>query len=76
VDTGGLGITETDCFSHVEKIGRITIPTLIIHAQYDQFIPLSDARTLLAHSPAQKKQLLEVNGADHNSVIMMAGKRY
>lgn len=76
VDADGLGIKETDCFSHVEKIERVTMPTLIIHAQYDQFIPISDAQTLLKHSAAQKKQLMEVKGADHNSVIMKAGKSY
>ena len=76
VDTEGLGIKETDCFSHVEKIERVTMPTLIIHAQYDQFIPISDAQTLLKHSAAQKKQLMDVKGADHNSVIMKAGKSY
>jgi len=76
VDTMGLGIKESDCFSHVEKIERITIPTLIIHAQHDQFIPMSDAQALLQHSAAPKKQLMEVKGADHNSVIMMAGKNY
>lgn len=76
VDTKGLGIKETDCFNHVEKIENITLPLLIIHAQYDQFIPVSDAEALLQHSPAQKKQLMVVPGADHNSVIMMAGKSY
>jgi alpha-beta hydrolase superfamily lysophospholipase len=76
VNTRALGITEADCFGHITKIAKVRVPTLIIHAQYDQFIPVSDAEALLKHSPAQKKQLMVVPGADHNSVIMMAGKSY
>ncbi len=76
VNTRALGITEADCFGHIAKIEKVRKPTLIIHAQYDQFIPVSDAEALLKHSPAQKKQLMVVKGADHNSVIMMAGRSY
>ncbi len=47
LDTKALGITEADCFRHIEKIRKVHKPTLIIHAQYDQFIPVSDAEVLL-----------------------------
>lgn len=76
VDTSLLGITESDCLRQIEKIEKITKPVLIIHAEFDQFIPLSDAEVLLNHCPAQKKEFMMIPGADHNTILMMAGKEY
>jgi len=76
VNTKALGIIEADCFRHIEKIKLFSKPTLFIHAEYDQFIPVSDAETLLQHSPAEKKVLKIIQGADHNTIHMMAGRSY
>jgi hypothetical protein len=75
-DTRSHGIQETDCLRHIEKIQRCSKPTLIIHAEFDQFIPLADAEALLRHSPARKKQLKMIPGADHNTILMTAGRGY
>jgi len=76
VDTRALGITEADCFRHIEKIRTVYKPTLIIHAQYDQFIPVSDAEVFLKNSPAAKKALKIIPRADHNTILMIAGRSY
>lgn len=76
IDTHGLGITESDGFGHVEKIACFSKPTLIIHAEFDQFIPRSDAEILLKTSPARKKEFMMVPSADHNTILMMAGRNY
>ncbi len=76
VDTRALGITEADCFGHIEKIRKVHKPTLIIHAQHDQFIPVSDAEAFLKNSPAAKKALKIIPGADHNTILMIAGRGY
>ena len=75
-DTRARGITEADALLHIEKIKRCARPTLILHAQFDQFIPLSDAQALLKHSPALKKYLKVIPGADHNTILLKAGKSY
>jgi hypothetical protein len=76
VDTKGLGITEADCFGNVEKIKKCTKPLLIIHAQYDQFIPVSDADVFLKNSPSRRKQLKVIARADHNSILRFGGAGY
>ncbi len=76
VDTAGLGITEADCLRHTEKIAQFPKPTLIVHAEFDQFIPVTDARKFYELSPAKKKELKIIPGADHNSIFMVAGKHY
>ena len=76
VDVAGLGITENDGFRNVRKISTFTKPTLIIHGQYDEIIPVNSAAILQAESPARAKELHVVPGASHNTVIAQAGELY
>lgn len=76
VDLEQMGITEEQTFNNSSKIGRFTKPTFILHGQYDQLIPLWQAETLNAESGAKSKELQIVPGADHNSLIAVAGLLY
>ena len=76
VDLAKLGITEEQTFNNSAKIATFTKPTFILHGQYDQLIPLWQAETLQAESGAKSKELQVVPGADHNSLIAMAGPLY
>jgi pimeloyl-ACP methyl ester carboxylesterase len=76
VDVAALGITEEDGFHNVRKISAITKPTLLIHGQYDEIIPLNSAAILQAQSPARAKELQVVPGASHNTIIATAGDIY
>jgi hypothetical protein len=63
------GVNEEAGPRNLEKIKAIDMPTLIIHAQFDHIIPFSDGEALYHHSPATDKRLLEIEGADHNSIF-------
>jgi len=76
VDVAGLGITENDGFCNVRKISTFTKPTLIIHGQYDEIIPVNSAAILQSESPARSKELQVVPGATHNTIIAQAGEMY
>jgi len=76
VDTQGLGITEEDGFKNSEKIAQFAKPTLIIHAQHDQFIPVTSAETLQVQCAARSKEFQMVPGADHNTIMTRTGKHY
>jgi pimeloyl-ACP methyl ester carboxylesterase len=76
VDVARLGITEEDGFHNVRKISSIIKPTLIIHGQYDEIIPVNSAAILQAQSPARSKELQVVPGASHNTIIASAGELY
>jgi hypothetical protein len=76
VDVAGLGITENDGFRNVRKISTFTKPTLIIHGQYDEIIPVNSAAILQAESTARFKELQVVPGATHNTIIASAGEMY
>lgn len=76
MDLDKMGIAEEATFHNSGKIAQITMPTFILHGQYDQLIPLWQAETLMAQSGAKGKELQVVPGADHNSLIAMAGPLY
>ncbi len=76
VDCAGLGISEETAFGNLEKIARITIPTLILHGARDEIIPVAEAEELQAACGARNKQFFVVPGADHNTLMLTAGQRY
>jgi len=71
-----MGLTEQKGFNNLLKISNFMKPTLIIHAQNDLIIPISDAENLQSYCGARSKQFQMVPGADHNSIMMVAGKQY
>jgi len=75
-DLSTTDITEDDCFNNVSKIQTISLPTLIIHGALDQLIPVPEAEKLQAESGARTKQFQVIPGADHNSLIDVAGVLY
>lgn len=76
VDMKRCGISESEAFRHIEKIGHFVKPTLIIHAEFDQILPLQDGKDLFAASGASQKRLLQIPGADHNSIFMVGLSDY
>jgi fermentation-respiration switch protein FrsA (DUF1100 family) len=76
VNTQALGITEADGFKNNEKIAQFAKPTLIMHAQHDQFVPVMSAEILQVHCPARSKEFHMIPGTDHNTIMVGAGKFY
>ena len=76
VDLEAMGIAEEQTFDNGGKIARFTKSTYILHGQHDRLIPLWQAETLMAASGAKAKELQIVPGADHNTLIAVAGRLY
>lgn len=64
-----------DRFRNIAKIGRLTVPLLVIHGTKDQVIPFSHGRRLFAAAPGPKRSLW-VEGAGHWDLRERAGERY
>jgi len=71
-----LGLQEKDGFQNYQKIAHITKPTLILHAQFDELIPLHEADILLKNSGARRKEMIIIPGAGHNDIIQRCGGLY
>jgi uncharacterized protein len=75
VPTGGLDLTEIDreC---VTQVGSLTLPALIIHGEYDNLVPYSEAEDLYETIQSKDKQLLMIPAADHNDVMFVGLNEY
>ena len=76
VDMEALSFKEDKGFRNVDKIRQFVSPTLIIHAELDHIIPLSDGLALYEASPAPDKALLKISGANHNDLLSVGFADY
>ena len=76
IDPQTLGFKEEAGFRNIDKIGQFKKPTLIIHAEFDHIIPLSDGKALFEASPSPNKTMLEIPGANHNDIFMRGMNEY
>jgi len=70
LDPDGLGFKERHGMGNLMKMGRVTCPCLVIHAQSDQLIPFSDGQALFDACPSGNKELLAIEGAGHNDIFI------
>ncbi|MBF0563380.1 MAG: alpha/beta fold hydrolase [Alphaproteobacteria bacterium] len=63
-------------FGNLDKIARVTVPTLFIHGEQDWIIPVTDARALHQRCGATSKRLLTIPGAGHNDLMIIGYKPY
>lgn len=76
LDLHDFDILEEDCFNNSAKIALVTRPTFILHGARDQLIPAVEAEKLQSFCGAKNKEFQVVPGADHNSIITVAGRLY
>ncbi|MBF0156993.1 MAG: alpha/beta fold hydrolase [Magnetococcales bacterium] len=67
---------ESEGFGNLEKVARVTVPTLVIHGVEDWIIPVADGRALAHHSGADKKWLITVPEAGHNDLMLVGRQVY
>ena len=76
VDMDVLGVREEDGFRNRDKISGFEKPTLVIHAERDHIIPLSEGQALYDASPAANKRLLIIPSANHNDIFLRGIREY
>ena len=70
-----LGIEDTD-FPNLAKIRSVTVPTLIIHGEYDSLIPPTEGEALFHNAAAENKRLVIIPKANHNDIMWVGMQRY
>jgi hypothetical protein len=63
-------------FDNAVKMEKVQIPTLIIHGEADQIIPVEHGKTLFDHCRARDKRLVIIPGAGHNDLLLLGAKTY
>lgn len=62
-------------FDSLSKIGDVGIPVLIAHGRDDRYVPSRFSQALF-EAASEPKQLLLIDGANHNNSLRMAGNSY
>lgn len=70
-----LPIFPFDKFPNLARIRHVAGPSLVIHGTADDIIPAWHGRKLFAAAPSPK-EMVEVGGAGHNDLLLIAGPRY
>jgi hypothetical protein len=65
-----LGIPVPETPSSFDLIRKISLPTLVMHGEYDQIVPLEEGKALYDGIGAKDKRLLVIPGVDHNTIFM------
>lgn len=63
-------------FSPVHNIAGVTIPALFINGDYDDLVPLADAKKLYSLCRSARKDLWELTGATHGKCADVGGEVY
>jgi pimeloyl-ACP methyl ester carboxylesterase len=71
----GMGLEKIDQ-ACLERIQKISLPTLIIHGEEDWLVPLQNARDLYHHLGTEDKELLVIPSATHNDIMLVGLKEY
>jgi len=74
--TALLGIDDTGTPTSLELIRKVTIPTLILHGEYDQLVPVGEGRALYENVAAKDKRLVIIPGVDHNTIFALGANQY
>jgi pimeloyl-ACP methyl ester carboxylesterase len=76
VNLAAIGFQEKTGFRNVDKIRAYPGPTLIIHAENDHLIPVSDGQALYDAAGATDKTFLRIPGANHNDILFQGLEAY
>ncbi len=63
-------------FDQLGRIARVAVPTLILHGEDDEIIPITDAEALAGHAGAADTRLVPLPGAGHNDLMLVGAERY
>lgn len=62
-----IGLLLDQRFESVKKVPSLKLPVLFIHGSWDKKVPAEMAQQLYAAAPHQPKQLLLIEGGEHNN---------
>lgn len=62
-------------YNNLEKIGRITVPKLIVHGEDDDIVPFSMGKEIY-RTAQQPKYFFPIKNAGHNDTYIVGGKKY
>jgi hypothetical protein len=70
--------TSIDAFNDacLARLGKIYLPALVMHGQYDNLVPLQEAQDLFDGLGSPAKKMIIIPDADHNTTMMIGFDLY
>ncbi|MCY3410099.1 MAG: alpha/beta hydrolase [Candidatus Heimdallarchaeota archaeon] len=65
-----------DPISNEIRQQKIQVPSLIIHGRHDELIPVKEARFIFSLLQVEDKQLVIIDGAGHNDIMLFKEKYF
>ena len=62
-------------FDVIDKVGKITVPLLVLHGDQDEIIPFEHGKKVFA-AAREPKQFYPITGAGHNNTFIAGGNPY
>jgi pimeloyl-ACP methyl ester carboxylesterase len=69
-----VGALLRDRYPLVEHLGEVEVPVTVVYGSADSIVPPAQSRSV-AESAPHLRRLVEVAGADHNSLALLAGSQ-
>jgi hypothetical protein len=69
----GLEKIDQEC---LERIKKISLPSLIIHGKEDRLVPLENGKDIYQHLGTKEKELLIIPSATHNDIMIVGFMDY
>lgn len=60
----------------LDMLKAITVPTLILHGEYDTLVPSDEAETIFENIGSGEKELVIIPGATHNDIMFVGLRQY
>jgi len=76
VDPRSLDGSRELLVSNLEKMKKVRLPTLLIHGENDEIIPLSDGQALFKAASHRVREILVTPRADHNTLLILGFGEY
>ena len=71
-----VGFTKKDGFLNGEKIKKYMGPLLLIHAEQDHIVPITQGEFLFNACPSGNKKFLPIPNANHNNILAISFQKY
>jgi alpha-beta hydrolase superfamily lysophospholipase len=71
-----LGLDHVEGEDNEDKMVRVDAPVLLLHAEGDMIVPLWHAERNHERASSERKRLVMISDADHNTIIAHGGRLY
>jgi alpha-beta hydrolase superfamily lysophospholipase len=71
-----LGVVMPETPYSMELLREISLPTLVLHGEYDQIVPVEEGKALYETIGARDRRLIIIPGVDHNTIMSGGMQQY